>query len=287
MGVVDKQFSVAGNVAEAFAIASLRDEAALQGLPRLDAELLLVRATGRSRTHLGAFDEQPLSAAQMQVFRALVQRRLSGEPLAYIDGRKEFWSLELLVTPDVLVPRPETELLVERCLALLTGPHSRIADLGTGSGAIALALAHERPSWTVVATDASAKALAVAGHNAQRLGLEHIDFRLGDWCQALADDRFDAIVSNPPYIAPDDAALVALTQEPAGALVAQSGGLADLLDIIEAAPAHLNSGGHLLLEHGCTQGPDVAGALVARGYARVVCRPDLAGLDRVTEAVWP
>jgi len=191
------------------------------------------------------------------------------------------------VSPAVLVPRPETELLVERCLALLPAAPQRVADLGTGSGAIALALAYERPRWSIVATDASVAALAVAGGNATRLQLTNVEFRRGDWWAPLAGELFDAVVSNPPYIAAGDPALQALQHEPIAALAAADDGYADLLALVAAAPQHLRPGAVLLLEHGATQAPRLAAALVARGFARVVCHPDLAGLPRVTEAVWP
>jgi release factor glutamine methyltransferase len=275
------------NVAEGSLAATLRDEAQAQGLSHLDAELLLAHATGRDRAHLRAFEEQSIPEEKASLFRSLVQRRAAGEPLAYIEGQKEFWSLMFTVTPAVLVPRPETELLVERCLDLAGDKLQKIADLGTGSGAIAIALAHERPDWTVVATDASPAALEVATQNAQRLGATNIAFRHGFWCEALRGERFNTILSNPPYIAPNDAALTALRCEPSQALVAQAGGYADLRTIIASAADHLQPGGYLLLEHGASQAAGVAAALVARGYARVVCRPDLAGLDRVTEASWP
>lgn len=262
-------------------------QARARGLHPLDAELLLASATALSRAGVLAHGERRLTGEALARWRATSARRLAGEPLAYIEGHKHFWSLDLAVTPDVLVPRPETELLVERCLAALPASAGRVADLGTGSGAIALSLALERPQWMLVATDASAAALGVARDNAGRLGLANVAFRLGRWCQALAADRFDAILSNPPYVAPDDPALLALRHEPRSALAAEAEGYADLLQIIDCAPDHLQPGGLLLLEHGATQARRVQAALVARGYARVVCHSDLAGLDRVTEARWP
>jgi release factor glutamine methyltransferase len=195
--------------------------------------------------------------------------------------------MDLAVTPDTLVPRPETELLVECCLAALPAAPQRVADLGTGSGAIALALARERPAWSLLAVDASPAALAVAQGNAQRLGLHNLAFRQGNWCAALDGAAFDAIVSNPPYVAPDDPALDALRHEPLSALAAPDEGYADLLAIADGARAWLKPGGLLLLEHGATQAPRLATELVARGYARVVCHPDFAGLPRVTAAQWP
>ncbi len=277
----------AGNVAEQRSIAALLQHAAECGLQRLDAELLLARATGLSRATLRAHDELPVAATAQAQFAAECSRRLSGEPLAYIEGSKEFWSLPLQVSSAVLVPRPETELLVERCLALLpTGPQ-HIADLGTGSGAIALALAHERPRWSITAVDASAAALTVAQANAVQLKLQQVDFRLGSWCEPLGDRLMDAIVSNPPYVAENDPALVALVHEPLSALAAADEGYADLLAIASQARDHLRPGGWLLFEHGSTQALRLATELGALGYAEVVCHPDLAGLPRVTQACWP
>jgi release factor glutamine methyltransferase len=195
------------------------------------------------------------------------------------------------VTPAVLIPRPETELVVERALALLPGTQAaagdlRVADLGTGSGAIALALASERPRWALTATDQSEAALAVARDNAARLNLGHIEFVAGNWFAPLTGRRFEAIVSNPPYVAAGDPALAALRHEPAGALSPGPGGLEALRQLIAEAPAHLERNGWLLLEHGADQADAVAAALVAAGYARVRCHRDLAGRDRVTEGRW-
>jgi release factor glutamine methyltransferase len=254
----------------------------------LDAALLLQRASGLSRALQQAWPERELDAGSRARFAAEATRRAAGEPFAYIEGRKEFWSLPLQVSPAVLVPRPETELLVETALAELpTGP-LQLADLGTGSGAIALALANERPAWSVWAVDASMRALSVAQANALRLGLAQLHFRHGRWCAPLPAGRlFEAIVANPPYIDAADPALAALGHEPRSALVAGDGGFADLLQVASEARAHLRPGGLLLLEHGATQAPRLAVELVARGYARVVCRRDLAGHDRLTAARWP
>lgn len=281
-----------GNVADPPEVATLIARAAAAGVARLDAEVLLAALTGSDRARLLAFPERTIAPLVAAMFEAAVQRRAAGEPLAYITGVREFWSMPLVATPDVLVPRPETELLVERCLAALdpipgqtpSDIPRRVADLGTGSGAIALALARERPHWQVVATDASAAALEVATINRQRLGLANVQLRVGSWCAPLRDERFDAIVSNPPYVAPDDPALVALAYEPQSALVAADQGFADLLCIVGQAREHLLPGGVLLLEHGATQAARLRDALVAGGYDRVACHRDLAGHDRVTEA---
>ena len=248
---------------------------------------MVARAAGLSRAGLLAHGERTLDPDALDALRADLRRRAGGEPLAYIHGRREFWSLELDVTPAVLVPRPDTERLVELVLQTLPATPRSVVDLGTGSGAIALALAHERPRWTITATDASDDALSVARGNAARLGLDRIEFLHGRWFAPLAGRRFDAIVSNPPYVAPDDPALAALIHEPRRALVADDDGHADLLELVREGPNHLAAGGWLLLEHGASQGARVADALVTRGFRRVVCVPDLAGRDRVCCAQWP
>jgi len=257
-------------------------------MPGLDAELLLAHALGTGRAGLRSHPERIPAADAAARFCDLLERRAAGEPVAYILGHKEFWTIDLAVSPAVLVPRPETELLVERALALHPGSEARIADLGTGSGAIALALASERPQWQMIATDLSADALAVARANAEALGLAHVVMIQGDWLACL-DGSFHLLVSNPPYVAAEDPALrlPALMREPQLALVAGEGGLAALCNIIRAAPDHLEPGGWLLLEHGATQSAAVAGALVARGFAQVRSHRDLAGRERMTEGQWP
>jgi release factor glutamine methyltransferase len=252
----------------------------------LDAQVLLASVLGHTRGWLLGHDDALLDAAARARFGEWIARRARGEPLAYIVGEKEFWSLPLRVTPDVLVPRPETELVVELALALLPETAQHVADLGTGSGAIALALAHERPDWQLTATDASAAALAVAADNARSLGLGNVAFRQGNWCEPLAGERFDLIASNPPYIATADAALddPALRHEPSMALASGAEGLDDIWKIIAAAPAHLLPGGWLLLEHGADQGEAVCALFVAQGWAQVGCHADLAGRPRVSGA---
>jgi release factor glutamine methyltransferase len=256
----------------------------------LAAEVLLAHVLNRPRAALITQGELPIEPAVATRYRVLVDRRVAGEPIAYLTGQREFWSLPLHVTPAVLIPRPETELLVERALALLpdTQAHGelRVADLGTGSGAVALALASERPAWRLTATDQSEAALTVARGNAARLQLGAIEFLAGDWFAPLAGRRFEAILSNPPYIALGDAALAALRHEPAAALSPGPSGLEALRQLIAQAPAHLEREGWLLLEHGADQADAVAAALVAAGYARVRCHRDLAGRDRVTEGRW-
>ncbi len=277
----------ARNVAEAPRIADLLAEATATGVAALDAQLLLQGLTARPRTQLLAFGEEVVDATTAGLFRAAVQRRAAGEPLAYITGVREFWSLPLVVTPAVLVPRPETELLVEMCLAQLDQAPRLVADLGTGSGAVALALAKERPEWMLIATDASLAALEIAAINRERLGVKNLALRAGDWCDALPAEAFDAIVSNPPYIAPGHPALRELAHEPGSALAADNDGYADLFRIAARARERLKSGAPLMLEHGAEQAARLRQELAALGYANATTCKDLAGLDRVTAAIWP
>jgi release factor glutamine methyltransferase len=273
----------------AIGAALARARAALQlhtDSPQLDAELLLAYTLQCSRSYIGAHPERVLDGATRERFQMLVGRRAQGEPLAYLTGEREFWSLALNVTPDVLIPRPETELAVERCLALRSEASAVVVDLGTGSGAIALALAVERPSWHLLATDRSDAALNVARGNAARLRISNVEFLLGDWFKPLNARRFEIIVSNPPYVAAADPALSALRFEPVTALTPGNTGMEALCTIALGAREHLVPGGWLVLEHGTTQASDLARALVAAGFTRVRCYADLAGHDRVTEAQW-
>ena len=263
--------------------ALLRDAGAR--IDPVDAQWLLVHALAKPRSWLYAHGDDIGDAALVARFEALVARRVAGEPVAYITGRRGFWSFDLAVTPATLIPRVETELLVELALARLPRDRElRIADLGTGSGAIALALAHERPRACVVATDASDAALAVARGNANALGIDNIDFRRGDWLAPLADERFDLIASNPPYIASDDPHLGAgdLRHEPVSALASGRDGLDAIRVIVGNATAHLVTDGWLLLEHGLEQGRAVRGLLHAAGFVDVATEHDLEGRDRVT-----
>jgi release factor glutamine methyltransferase len=254
--------------------------------PSLDAGILLAYSLGVAGVRLKSHPEEARTTEDLRRYLALIERRALGEPLAYITGVREFWTLQLRVTRAVLVPRPETELLVERALALCSSPAARVLDLGTGSGAIALALAAERPGWEVLATDKSPEALAVAQDNAERLGLANVRFAHSHWFAALAGRRFDLIVSNPPYVDARDPALLALRDEPRQALTPGEDALADLRAIIQAAPAHLQTGGWLALEHGSTQAAAVALELVARGFGSVRCHRDPGGHERVTEGQW-
>ena len=263
-------------------LARAAELAAVSASSRLDLELLLCAATGCSRTLLYARPETELTDAQAQEFETLFARRLSGEPMAYILGEREFWSLSLRVSPATLIPRPETELLVELALELVTESRAEVLDLGTGSGAIALALARERPQWRVTGIDRSAAALAVAEANRAALALENAHFRTGDW---LAGDTecYHLIVANPPYVDPADPHLERgdVRFEPRAALVAAERGLADLRAIAAAAPDHLLPGGWLLLEHGADQGEAVR-ALCAARLEQVQSWRDLAGHERVS-----
>ncbi|MHB1273072.1 MAG: peptide chain release factor N(5)-glutamine methyltransferase [Rhodanobacter sp.] len=252
---------------------------------RLDAELLLLHVLGKPRSWLFAHVDDALEMDVQTAFSALVERRAGGEPVAYITGRQGFWSLELEVTPATLIPRPETELLVELALARLPRDAAcRVADLGTGSGAIALAIASERPLARVVATDASAAALAVAQRNAARLGITHVRFVQGDWLAPLAGQMFDLIVSNPPYIEAADPHLAQgdLRYEPATALASGADGLDAIRRIVHTAPTHLDPGGWLLFEHGWNQGEAARALLAGAGYAEVFTAQDLERRERVS-----
>ncbi len=271
------------------AIAALRERlAGASPSAALDAELLVARVLGIGRAALAADPGRALAPEELFALESLARRRRAGEPVAYLVGRREFWSLDLEVTPEVLVPRPETELLVERALAAIAGrARPAVLDLGTGSGAIALAIASTRPDAAVTATDHSAAALMVANRNAARLGLANVAFLQGDWFAPLAGARFDVVVSNPPYVAAGDPALAALSHEPRPALVAGADGLAALATVAAGACAHLLPGGRLLLEHGAGQGAAVRDLLRAAGLAGVETRRDLAGHERVSEGTRP
>jgi release factor glutamine methyltransferase len=269
----------------AAAIASAR----ARGVDRLDAQLMLARIVGATRTALIAGDERPLSAEQQVRWSEWLLRRAGGEPLAYLLGEKEFHGLLLEVSADVLVPRPETELLVdwaEPLIAARAGTHSAgkpvaLLDLGTGSGAIALALKRLHPGVAMTATDVSTKALAVARRNASRLDLA-VEFVVSSWWQALGGRRFDLVVANPPYVRADDAHLESLRHEPIEALTSGGDGLAALREIIAGAPAHLAEGGDLLVEHGFDQAAVVRTMFGAAGFRDVETRLDIAGHERAT-----
>ncbi|MGF0338258.1 peptide chain release factor N(5)-glutamine methyltransferase [Ectopseudomonas toyotomiensis] len=252
--------------------------------PRLDAELLLAAALGKPRSYLRTWPERELDAAQQAQFSAFMQRRRNGEPVAYILGRQGFWSLDLEVAPHTLIPRPDTELLVEAALELQPATPLAVLDLGTGTGAIALALASERPAWQVTGVDRVDDAVALAERNRQRLQLGNVAFVHSHWFSALSGQRYGLILSNPPYIRADDQHLAQgdVRFEPSSALIAGSDGLDDIRAIIQAAPPHLLSGGWLLLEHGFDQAEAVRSLLSEGGFVEVNSRRDLGGHERIS-----
>jgi release factor glutamine methyltransferase len=254
--------------------------------PRHEAEILLGAALGRSRAWLLAHgEERILDCEATDVYEAHLTRRARGEPIAYVLGEKEFWSLRFAVTPAVLIPRPETELVVELALAWLPeNATDRLLDLGSGSGAIAIAIAHERPLLTVIGIDASDEAVDLARLNAAQLGVSNVEFRAGDWYAPVAGERYDLIVSNPPYIATTDPRVEREVRlfEPPAALYSGADGLDALRTIVAGAAAHLVPGGGLILEHGDDQGTAVRGLLERHGFGQVATHRDLAGRDRCT-----
>lgn len=257
--------------------------------PQLDAELLLAHSLQKTREYLRTHPEALLEPAVEAGFRSLIDRRQAGEPVAYLLGYREFWDISVEVNRDVLIPRPETELLVETVLELPGSDSSMsVLDLGTGSGVIALALAKSRSQWQVLGVDISEGAVDVASRNAKALALKNVGFTRGDWCAHLNSNSFDIVVSNPPYVAGDDVHLQQgdLRFEPQIALVSDEDGYADLFWIIDAAADVLKDGGWLLLEHGYEQHVRLAEKLVSAGYKDVEVKKDLAGHERVTLARW-
>ncbi len=252
---------------------------------RLDVELLLGHCLHKPRSFLHTWPDDTLSAAVNEQYFALLERRVGGEPIAYILRSRMFWSLHLTVDPAVLIPRPETETLVEAALGLDMPQRARVLDLGTGSGAVALALAKERPAWHMIATDKSEPALRVAQQNRRQLGLTNVGLLASDWFTALAGQRFDMIVSNPPYVAEHDAHLAEgdVRFEPRTALIAGADGLDAICCILASAKAHLANSGWLLLEHGYDQAAAVRYWFAEHGFAAVETVRDLAGHARVTQ----
>ncbi|NND55216.1 MAG: peptide chain release factor N(5)-glutamine methyltransferase [Gammaproteobacteria bacterium] len=257
---------------------------------RLDAEVLLALAVSKNRAWLYGNDDAPLSDNAATVYQALLAERARGVPLAHLTGTREFWSMEFAVDAHTLVPRPETELLVELALKRMpAGQPARVLDLGTGTGAVAIAIATERPHAELVATDISDAALSVAKTNAERHCPGRIEFRSGDWFEVVADETFDLIVANPPYIAADETELTDpdLAFEPVDALYSGADGLDAIRTIAAGAPSHLQTGGALLLEHGFAQADGVSALLAAAGFESVDNVADLAGQPRVTIGIKP
>lgn len=254
--------------------------------PVLDAEVLLCVVLQQARSHLKAWPEKQLTTEQWAAFQSLLNKRQAGFPVAYLTGKREFWSREFKVTPDVLIPRPETELLIELALSII--PQNKplqIADLGTGSGAIAITLAAERPAINVTATDVSTAALQVAQQNARQLNVTNIRFVKSHWFDQLAGALFDIVLSNPPYIAAGDPHLRQgdLRFEPAQALISGPHGLKDVTSITDTARYHLKPGGHLLVEHGFDQQQQVQSVFKQFHYQNIFTHADLSGLPRATE----
>ena len=267
---------------------SIRDALIAADLPgnsgRLEAELLLCHCLGEARSYLYARPEEALPASTLASFRTLLGARRAGRPIAYLTGRREFWSLDLAVDDSTLIPRPETECLVEWALELPLPQDARVADWGTGCGAIAFALAGERPGWTVLASDTSAPALAVAAANRRALGMGAVHLLRSDWGEAIATSALSLVVSNPPYIAAGDPHLARgdLRFEPDSALVAGTDGLEAIRRIVGEAIRCLAPGGWLLLEHGRDQGAAVRALLAGAGFTAITTRCDLSGLERVS-----
>lgn len=256
--------------------------------PKRDAEILLGFVTGRSRTFIMAFGETSLTASELEQLEALLARREQGEPVAYLVGEREFWSLPLSVSPATLIPRPDTECLVEQALLRLPASPQKVLDLGTGTGAVALAIASERPDCQLIGVDLQPEAVKLAQHNAQKLAITNASFVQGSWFAPVAGQQFVVIVSNPPYIDVADPHLAEgdVRFEPASALVADNAGLADLQTLIEQAPQHLLAGGWLLLEHGWQQAQQVQQLFRQAGYHQVATVKDYGGNDRVSLGQW-
>lgn len=259
--------------------------------PRLDAELLLLetlKAQGVSKKDFYLYPEKEISQSCITQFEQNIQRRMQKEPIAFILGHQPFWNLDLKVSTDTLVPRPETECLIEVILQKIQIPSLKVLDLGTGTGAIALSLAKEQPTWAITATDIYPQTLEVARHNATLNTIHNVVFKLGAWFEAVPLERFNVIVSNPPYIAETDEHLIAssISFEPRRALVSPNNGLLDIETIIKQAPHHLETGGLLIIEHGYNQKEAAQYLFKLAGFSQIETRQDLAGLDRLTFGFW-
>jgi len=279
---VSERLTVARAIERAAELEEVSDSA------RLDVELLLCHLLDKPRSWLFAWPDTPLTATQQADFMALLARRKAGEPVAHLLGYRDFWTLRLRVSPATLIPRPDTEVLVEQALLRLETPQARVADLGTGTGAIALALASERPGWQLVATELQQDAVQLAQINAAEHKLANVEVRQGSWCEPL-DGLFDMILSNPPYIDPEDPHLQQgdVRFEPLSALVAEHRGLADIEQIAVCVRQHLRADGWLLLEHGYDQAAAVRTLLTELGYEQVFSVQDYGGNDRVSGGCWP
>lgn len=265
--------------------ATVRLHVSLSPTAKRDAEILLAQVSGSTRTRLLAFGETLLTEAQRTILEKLLVRRERGEPVAYIIGEREFWSLRLCVSPDTFIPRPDTECLVQHALALLLPTCAEVLDLGTGSGAIALAIASERPAWQITGVDRSFCAVLIARNNAKRLRLNNVQFHESDWFKALQTQRYSLIVSNPPYIKVADPHLAEgdVRFEPRSALVSGVDGLKDFKIICRKAGRYLLTGGWLLLEHGCSQGAAVRDLLVEAGFSHTATFRDYGNNERVSQ----
>ncbi len=254
----------------------------------LDARVLLCHVLDKSASYLMTWPEKALTSEQLSEFQQLIQRRCDGQPVAHLIGYRDFWSLRLRVSADTLIPRPETELLVETALELGPTGAAKVLDLGTGTGAIALALASERKDWQVFGADFKAEAVILAQANASDNGLSRVEFRQSDWFTQFAGERFDLIVTNPPYVEADSPYLQQgdVRFEPLSALTSGQDGLDDIRLIVTNAPEHMNPDAWLMIEHGYEQGEAVANLLRQRGFEQVRVCQDLAGLDRITLGCW-
>ncbi|QTH71111.1 peptide chain release factor N(5)-glutamine methyltransferase [Pseudoalteromonas xiamenensis] len=276
------------SIAQALAWAT-SEFSAISDSPKLDAQVLLLHVIEKPKSYLYGWSDAQLLEAQQSHLERLVARRKQGEPIAHITGTREFWSLPFYVNASTLIPRPDTETLVETVLAQALPEDTKLLDLGTGTGAIALSLANEHPSWRVTAIDYSSDAVELAKRNRQALALEHVNILQGSWYEPLKGEQFNVIVSNPPYIDPEDPHLEQgdVRFEPRSALVAEDEGYADLFHIISEGRKHLLPGGFMALEHGYNQAAVIHNFFAQLAYINILTIKDMAGCDRITVATWP